>query len=50
MISFVKRRLGKDNTGDYLWGHGGMLDRTDSLLAATPVVSLYWFFLAPVQL
>ena len=39
-VSVVKRRFGAKDTGNLIPGHGGLLDRMDGFLGATPVVAL----------
>ena len=44
-ISYLKRKANIKDTGNFLPGHGGLLDRLDGIIFAIPVgIKIFIFF------
>jgi phosphatidate cytidylyltransferase len=43
--SFIKRKLGLKDFSDLLWGHGGFLDRIDSVILTSPTMFILFALL-----
>lgn len=44
-FSFIKRKIGIKDYGNILPGHGGMLDRFDSVILVAPMAYLIWLIM-----